>query len=76
MLRIILTQETDGQNDFKSVYVDDNDTPCQLLYHYRINPKTKNVYLNGQLLSSQAINKTFKELSKGEKLFVAVRYKT
>ena len=76
MIHIVLTEETDSQSEFKSVLAGDSDTPYQLLSHYNIDPKTKHVYMNGRLLSNQAMEKPFSEITKSKMLFIAVRYKT
>lgn len=75
MIRIALTLETDGASNFKSVLAEDSDTPYQLLSHYKIDPKTKHIYLNGRLLSNQALEKPFNNLTNNNKIFIAVRYK-
>ena len=49
------------------------ETPNQILEHYHINPETKNVYINGVLLSKQKMNKP---IGLSGNIFMAVKNKT
>lgn len=47
---------SDEEGLFKTCLVS-NETPNQILEHYKINPDTKIVYLNGQILSREKMGK-------------------
>jgi len=53
MCKITLTEE-DGE--YRTCLVS-SETPTEILRHFRINPQTKIVYMNGKILSEEKMNK-------------------
>lgn len=58
MCKAILSDE---EGMYKTILVS-KETPSQILAHYKINPDTKIVYLNGKILSREKMNKPIPEI--------------
>lgn len=53
MCKVTLAEEG---SEFKSFYAS-NETVLEILGHFKINPDTKNIYLNGQELTKERLKK-------------------
>lgn len=51
---------TDENNNFKICYVS-HESAKQILRHFKINPETKDVYMNGKILSMETMDNLFPE---------------
>lgn len=52
MCKLVLTEE---DSDVRTCLVS-SETPLEILKHFKINPQTKIVYLNGKILSEEKMN--------------------
>ena len=52
---------TDEEGLYKT-FLASKETPNQILEHFKINPDTKIVYLNGRILSREKMNKQFPDV--------------
>ena len=69
MCKVILTEE-DGE---VRTCLASKETPLEILKHFRINPQTKIIYLNGKALSEEKMKKP---IDSNGTVYLAVKNKT
>jgi len=71
MRKVVLTDENEDES--KTCYISETETPRKILEHFNISPDTKIVYVNGVIISNEKMKEPIRARAP---IFMSIHNKT
>ena len=77
MLRVAIVEESRNDHDYQVIMTRETDTIMDILTHRRVNPETKNIFVNGRYVKEESLAKGLRTFGGiGTTIFITIKCKT
>ena len=77
MLRVAIVEESRNDPDYQVLMMRETDTLMDILTHKKLNPDTKNIFVNGKLVKEESLVNDLRTFGRiGTTLFITIKCKT